>query len=152
MKEISNFDIIKICRELNINLVYVGYKNEILNDKPVDGGYILNMTDSTDDAEGSHWVALYIKGNNACYYDSFGVGIVDDVISFLSNKSKIYYNKTQQQHIDSVLCGWFCVLFLYIFQFNEKRKSYPKLYEYMQGLFTTNYKENDGVLKRIFKQ
>ena len=96
MKEISNFDIIELCRELNINLVDVCYKNEILNKEPVDGGYILNMTDSDDDdTTGTHWVALFCSGNNAFYFDSFGVGVVDDVVSFLSNKSKIYYNKTQ---------------------------------------------------------
>ena len=70
---------------------------------------IFNLQNSNQ--KGSHWISLSRKNNNIFIFDSFGVGHVPN------NLYKIYknYNTITNiyciQHIDSNLCGMFCLLF-----------------------------------------
>ena len=36
-----------------------------------DGAYVINLDQFK--SIGTHWIALYVNGNNATYFDSFGV-------------------------------------------------------------------------------
>ena len=48
---------------------------------------------------------LYVNGNNATYFDSSGVE------KFIDNK-KIITNIYRMQAYDSMMCGYFCIIFI----------------------------------------
>ena len=58
---------------------------------------------------GSHWCAFYVKDNKSYYFDSFG-GHPD---IFLLNQlpKPIIYHNYKIQHINSKLCGSYCLYF-----------------------------------------
>ena len=39
--------------------------------KTKDGSYVINLDEY--ESIGTHWIALYMNGNNVTYFDSFGV-------------------------------------------------------------------------------
>ena len=63
---------------------------------------------------GSHWCASYIKDNKSFYFDSFG-GTLD---KFLLNQlpKPIINHNYKIQHIDSKLCGSYCLYFFYLIE------------------------------------
>ena len=61
------------------------------------------------DQPGSHWVAYY---NNE-YFDSFGLPPPQEIENYLKTSGKdIYYNSSQLQKANSVLCGDYCIHFI----------------------------------------
>ena len=52
---------------INLNGVYS--RNNLPKIK--DGAYIINLDEYK--SIGTHWIALYVNGNNIIYFDSFGV-------------------------------------------------------------------------------
>ena len=63
---------------------------------------------------GSRWTCFIVKDNKSCYFDSF-VGQPD---KFLLNQliKPIIYHNYKIQHIDSKLCGSFCLYFFYLIE------------------------------------
>ena len=63
---------------------------------------------------GSHWCVYYIKDNKSNYLDSFG-GAPD---KFLLNQlpKPIIYHNYKIQHINSKLCGSYCLYFFYLIE------------------------------------
>ena len=75
---------------------------------------------------GTHLIALYVNGNNATYFDSFGVEhIPKETKKFLESKNIITNIYKKQAH-DSMMCGYFCIGFI---EFMLKNKSCPNEYE-----------------------
>ena len=68
---------------------------------------------------GSHWTCFIVKDNKSYYFDSFG-GAPD---IFLLNQlpKPIIYHNYKIQHINSKLCGSYC---LYFFCLIERMKYY----------------------------
>lgn len=74
---------------------------------------IINLENS--DSGGSHWVAYYNGADfdRVEYFDSFGVIPHPLVERYLtSSKKPLAYSTVQYQHMSSILCGWFCLLFI----------------------------------------
>jgi hypothetical protein len=73
---------------------------------------ILNLDNSKQ--RGTHWVA-YIKQNNiVTYFDSFGaLKPPQELVNYLGNKVKIYYNYEKFQNYSQINCGHLCLQFLY---------------------------------------
>ena len=65
--------------ELEFNAVYSG--NNLLKIK--DEVYVINLDGYK--SIGAHWIALYLNGNNATYFDSFGVEHVRKEIEKIIN-------------------------------------------------------------------
>ena len=85
---------------------------------------VVNLQNS--DSTGSHWVAYFNDPafDKVEYFDSFGVIPPGEIEFYLrSSKKPLVYNSTQHQNLRSVLCGWFCMLFI-----NERWKG-AKPYE-----------------------
>lgn len=62
---------------------------------------------------GSHWVAIYKKGNHAHYFDSFGnLRPPREISHYLRDCNSILYNYDRYQSFDSVICGHLCLQFL----------------------------------------
>ena len=66
------------------------------------------------DKKGEHWVAFYMEKDHCLYFDSFGLGVIEDDISlYLSNYYKsVIYSKNPVQDVSSVACGYFCIAFV----------------------------------------
>ena len=62
---------------------------------------------------GEHWVAIKMINNECFYFDSFGVGIVNENIKeFVKIYKTVIYSTRCIQNIESDKCGEFCVAFI----------------------------------------
>ena len=87
------------------------YSRDNLPNKIKDGAYVINFDEYSD--IGTHWIALYALNNNVTYFDSFGVEhISKEIIKFIENKNTIT-NIFIIQAYDSIICGCFCIGFVY---------------------------------------
>ena len=63
---------------------------------------------------GTHWVCYRNIDKNYEYFDSFGLPMPEEVLTYLSTGGKrITYNHDEIQERNSVLCGYWCLYFLY---------------------------------------
>ena len=72
--------------------------------------YVINF-DGYEDV-GTHWIALYCKGNGVIYFDSFGVEHVPKEIKRFIGHKDIKTNIFRIQANNSIMCGYFCIGFI----------------------------------------
>ena len=61
---------------------------------------------------GTHWIALFVKSNEAIYFDSFGIEhIPNEINKFIGNKN-IKSNIFRLQAYGSIMCGYYCIEFI----------------------------------------
>ena len=111
---------------------------------------------------GTHWVALFVKTNEAIYFDSFGIEhIPKEINKFINNDTtkSSYLKRTAEpsalariksnifriQAYDSILCGYFCIEFINYMLEGKTLLDYTNLFS------PNDFKKNDRVIKRIFK-
>ena len=114
------------------------YSRDNVPDKIKDGAYVINIY------KYSYWIALYVLGNNATYFCSFGVEhIPKEFKRFIGNK-KMQTIKFRIQAYDSVMCGCYCIGFIH---FILKGKSISDL----TNIFSPNNVEDSNkiILKYI---
>ena len=70
---------------------------------------------------GSHWIALSRNNKNIFIFDSFAIGYVPKNIYEIYKNFNIITNIYRIQHINSNLCGLFCVLFC-LYKVNSENK------------------------------
>ena len=58
---------------------------------------------------GTHWIALYVNGNNIIYFHSFGVEYIPKEIQKFIRDKNIITNIYRIQAYDSIMCGYFCI-------------------------------------------
>ena len=126
--------------ELRFNGVYS--RNSLPN-KIKKGAYVINVDEYEN--TGTHWVSLFVKVNKVIYFDSFGIEhIPEEINKFISN-IKIKASIFRIQAYDSIMCGYFCIEFI-----NYMLKG-KKLLDYINFFSPNDFKENDQVIKRIYK-
>ena len=82
------------------------------------GTYIINL--NQHESIGTHGIALYVNNINVSYFESFGVEhMPNDIIKFIGKKN-ITANIYRVQAYDSIMCGYFCIVFI---DFMLKRNS-----------------------------
>jgi hypothetical protein len=111
---LSNFDIEDLSKHYGFPLTQVLMKDELKHSK--NGNYIINLQWSSQ-GNGSHWMALVVRGKECFYCDSFGMLMPQEVIAFCKRipKSHLGYNDVGFQHIKAETCGFFAVgLLIYI--------------------------------------
>ena len=57
------------------------YSRDNLPNKVKDGAYVINLDEYSD--IGTHWVALYVNGKTATYFNSFGIEHISKKIKIL---------------------------------------------------------------------
>ena len=62
---------------------------------------------------GTHWIALYVNGNNIIYFDSFGVKHFPKEIKKFIKSKNIVTNIYRMQAYHSMICRCFCIKFIY---------------------------------------
>ena len=107
------------------------------------GAYIINLGEYEN--TGTHGIALFVKTNEAIYFDGFGIEhIPKEINKFIGNKNMIT-NIFRIQAYDSIMCGCFCIEFI---NYMLKGKT---LLDYTNLFSPNDFKMNDRVIKRIFK-
>ena len=61
---------------------------------------------------GSHWCSITRRNSIIYVFDSFGIGEIPSEIYKIYKKFKIITNIYQIQHISSILCGFYSILFI----------------------------------------
>ena len=111
----SNEDLKNYCRILGIQIDEICLIEDLdLSDKNKHY-YIINLTPNEKTV--GHWLALCCLPTKIFYFDSFG-GKVPDIIKRQAKElnKKLYVSKLQIQKLEESNCGWYCCLFLFLFQ------------------------------------
>jgi hypothetical protein len=105
---LTNGDIEDLFHYYNLPNAICCMKNELPNKIKNNTMFIINL-ESSNEGNGSHWTALFVKNNKALYCDSFGMLPPEEVIDFVKSnrKMKLCYNEVDIQDLKSELCGWF---------------------------------------------
>ena len=107
-----------------------------------DGEYI--VTPDEYESIGTHWIALYVNGENVTYFDTFGAGhIPNEIKKVIGNRNIITYIYRTQAYY-SIMCGYFCIGFI---DFLLKDKS---LLNYINLFSHNEYKKNDKIILKYF--
>ena len=117
-------------------------RNNLLNTIK-KGAYVINLDEYEN--TGMHWIALFVKPKYTVYFDSFGIEHIPKEINKLFGNNDIKSNIFRIQAFDSIMCGYFCMEFI-----NYMLKD--KILSDYTNLFSSNdFKKNDQVIKKIFK-
>ena len=118
------------------------YSRNNLPNKLKKGAYVITLDEYEN--TGTHWVSLFVKTKYTVYFESFGVEhIPKDINKF--NNNDIKSNIFRIQAHDSIMCGYFCIEFI---NYMLKGKT---LLDYTNLFSPNDFKKNDRVIKRIFK-
>ena len=120
---ISNYDLLKWCKYLNIPIKDVLSRDETVPHNHMQALFIYNLEPSY--MGGSHWVATYVKNGIINYFDSFGMPPFQEIVNHAKRKNiTLLHQSDQIQNLLTKTCGYFCLYFL-----NEinKGKSYYDL-------------------------
>ena len=127
------------------------YSRNNLPNKIKKGAYVIILDEYEN--TGTHWISLFVKHKYTVYFDSFGIEHIPKKINkFINNDTtkssaiaRIKSNKFRIQAYDSIMCGYFCIEFI---DYMLKGKT---LLDYTNLLSPNDFKKNDQVIKRIFK-
>ena len=128
------------------------YSRNNLPNKIKKGAYVINLDEYEN--TGTHWVSLFVKPKYTVYFDSFGIEhIPKEINKFIGNNdttkssaiARIKSNIFRIQAYDSIMCEYFCIEFI---NYMLKGKT---LLEYTNLFSPNDFKNNDQVIKRIFK-
>ena len=119
------------------------YLRENLPNKITKGAYVINL-DKYENT-GTHWVSLFFKPKYMVHFDSFGIEHIPKEINKFIGNNKIKSNIFRIQAYDSIMCGYFCIEFI-----NYMPKGKPLL-DYTNLFSPNDFKKNDRIIKRIFK-
>ena len=136
------------------------YSRNNLPNKIKKEAYVINLDEYEN--TGTHWVALFVKPKYTVYFDSFGIeNIPKEINKFINNDTTksaaepsslersaiacIKSNIFRIQTYDSIVCGYFCIEFI---NYMLKCKT---LLDYTNLFSPNDFKKNDQVIKRIFK-
>lgn len=149
----TNFQLLEMFSKLNIPLVGIFNRDELLHSKRRNGFYLINMEASNDEngdgEQGSHWVCFYCDDYNALYFDAFGVIPPLEIMYFLKLHEVILYNKKQIQNIDDTSCGWYCLVWCHFIHHSDNKVKGMK--EFNKRFKDYGHEENKKVLTKIIK-
>ena len=145
---LSNFQLINICKKLDIKLNGIYVKDELIAVQSNQGNYIINLQ-SASQGNGTHWLCCILDNQGCFYFDSFGEPAPVEVEAFIkkfNHTGKYGYNKFEIQYLTSDLCGYYCIgLLKYIHTHNlglfKDANSFI-------NLFQQNTKLNGSFLKK----
>ena len=120
------------------------YSRNNLPNKIKKGAYVINLDEYKN--TGTYWVFLFVKTTEVIYFDSFGIEhIPKEIKKFIVSNKKIKASIFRIQAYDLIMCGYFCIEFI---TYMLKGKT---LLDYTNLFSPNDFKKNDRVIKRIFK-
>ncbi len=143
-KRLTTDDIVKIGLSIGLDI------NVIAKDMSINPSYqftIINLDRS--DGKGTHWVCYCVFGDDVYYFDSYGAPPSAYIESQLKyHYEKLYFNTKIIQAPKSILCGYFCIAFLYHMK-NDDRKPFESM-EWFTDYFFDETKKNDKRLREYY--
>ena len=112
-----------------------------------NGLCVINLDHSKN--KGTHWVVIYVKKGEVIYFDSFGVEYIPKEMieriehSSLGNKN-VKTSIFRIQDNNSIMCGYFCILFIEYMLNNKTLTDYTNLFS------PWDFKKNDEIIKSYF--
>ena len=141
---ISNYDLLKWCKYLNIPIKDVLSRDETVPHNHMQTLFIYNLEPSY--MGGSHWVATYVKNGIINYFDSFGMPPFQEIVDHARKKNLILLHQNNQiQNINTTTCGYFCLYFL-----NEMSKG-RSYYDLLKVFNIHNTMKNEKYIENHFK-
>ena len=108
-----------------------------------DGAYRINLDDKK--SKETHWVLLFIDGNTAVYFDSFGIEYIpQEVLSKIQDKC-ITHSIFRIQDDGYIMCGFYCITFIEYMFAGKTLLNYTNLFS------LNNYKINGKTIYKYFK-
>ena len=107
------------------------------------GAYVINLDEYEN--TGTHWIALFVKPKYTIYFDSLGIEHIPKEINKFIGNNNIKSNILRIQAYDSITYGYFCIEFI---NYMLKGKT---LLDYTNLFSPNDFKKNDQIIKRIFK-
>ena len=140
----SNYDLLKWCKYLNIPIKDVLSRDETVPHNHMQALFIYNLEPSY--MGGSHWVATYVKNGIINYFDSFGMPPFQEIVDHARKKKLILLHQNNQiQNINTTTCGYFCLYFL-----NEMSKG-RSYYDLLKVFNIHNTMKNEKYIENYFK-
>jgi hypothetical protein len=127
---LSNFQIIDLCKKLKLkNFKGVFMRDELSKDRKSTQNECLILNTDHSSGSGTHWVSLFIKNGAAYYFDSYGNEPPKEIERYCGGSNDRSYStfQIQQNDLNSVMCGHYCVYMLY--RLNNGHKFYDVLDE-----------------------
>jgi hypothetical protein len=161
---LSNYQIEDLAQRMNIPLAFVGFKDQLKDERlEYNKSYVINLDDEFDEDgkrnEGSHWTCFQVnKLENkiqGIYFDSYGIKYPEIVKEFVGKD--IPYNTKDIQSAMGNACGFFCLAFLhYINTYeNRVRDLYDDTEDFLDLFVDLNisvdWKQNEYMLKMFFQ-
>ena len=141
---ISNYDLLKWCKYLNIPINNVLSRDESLPHNHKQVLFIYNLEPSY--MSGSHWVATYVKNGIINYFDSFGMPPFQEIVDHAKRKNMtLLHQSDQMQNLLTTTCGYFCLYFL-----NEMSKG-RSYYDLLKVFNIHNTMKNEKYIENYFK-
>ena len=141
---ISNYDLLKWCKYLNIPIKDVLSRDETVPHNHMQALFIYNLEPSY--MGGSHWVATYVKNGIINYFDSFGMPPFQEIVDHARKKNLILLHQNNQiQNINTTTCGYLCLYFL-----NEMSKG-RSYYDSLKVFNIHNTMKNEKYIENYFK-
>ena len=141
---ISNYDLLKWCKYLNIPIKDVLSRDETAPHNHMQALFIYNLEPSY--MGGSHWVATYVKNGIINYFDSFGMPPFQEIVNHAKRKNMTLLHQSEQiQNLLTTTCGYFCLYFL-----NEMSKG-RSYYDSLKVFNIHNTMKNEKYIENYFK-
>ena len=119
------------------------YSRDKLPKRIMDGTYMINLAEYAD--VGTHWIALFCKNIEITYFNSFGVEQVPKEIEKIIGRKKIKRNIFRIQSNNSIMCGYFCIIFI---DFMFPRKT---LIDYNSLFSSQDFQKHNSIILSYFK-
>ena len=163
---LTDTELKSLAKRMGFKLEYVVFKSQLEEmDVEYNCPYIINLENEySEDGKpnsGTHYTALFIQKNNKgevkpCYFDSYGVGPPIEVLEFVGRKH-VPYNTKCVQSIMSLVCGYYCLSFLYFINKFEHRSG--DIYHDCENFSdlcndlntSSDFKANEYMLKHFFQ-
>lgn len=145
----TNFDLEEKCDEVGVGLNGIYCRDEI--PKLRLGNFIFNTGLSTQ-REAGHWTCCKVYNDKILYWDSFGIGPMEELVK-RAGKKKIYYNDKIIQNLTASTCGYWCIAFFcYLDKVMNTSGDLLDHYQSFINLFDNkNQKKNELLLKKFLR-
>ena len=112
IKPLSNFDLVEWIKRLGIKHFRGIYSRDGLPRKIRKECGIINLDDIK--GPGTHWVCYRNIDNVVEYFDPFGLIMPNEVLKYFhTSKKRIVYSMDEIQNRNTVLCGYWCLYYLF---------------------------------------
>ena len=108
-----------------------------------NGVYVINLDHSEN--TGTHWVLIFVRKNEVIYIDSFGVEYIPKEIMERIRNKNIKTSISRIQDNNSIICGYFCILFIEYMLNNKTLSDFTNLFSLW------DLKKKDKIIVRYFK-